>query len=403
MDTNTNVTADMKMNVDINIEKLTAKDYDEALGLLNLSFHGNGSTRPSFEISLPKMWKRDDIHMGRHLACRAEDGKLCSIVGIYPLKTRIGRHSFMFYTVGNVATHPDYRNMGHMKCLMSAAIKELDRLAADAARLGGLRQRYERYGFEPAGTKYTYQLTKRNILSLSNYLPRRLSFVPISPDSLEYLTKAQEMFNKQVFFVERESPEDFYLTTKAWLMAPWAALDENEKMTGYIVASENRNMLAEIFADNADDFITILFSWVIQNNLDSVRLDLAPWDRQYCRLLGQICESVSVSAASSFCIKNWAGIINALIEMKSRMDDLPDGSFVLGIEGYGSIIMQVRGNKGSCSRTDREAELTLGPLDATRLLLGHMPPWTVIDLSTTDKGTLLNSWLPVPFSWNGQD
>ncbi len=410
-----NASNDSNANNDsnVNMERLTAGDYDEALALLNLAFHGSDSTKPSFEVSLPKMWKRDDEHMGKHIAYRV-DGQLKTIVGIYPLKTKIGAHEFTFCTVGNVATHPDSRGKGYMHELMTAAISELARMNADAARLGGLRQRYERYGFEPAGTKYTYTLTKRNIMSIQDagLTAGKIKFVPIGLGDTGYLAKARELFARQVIAVERASPEEFYLSTKAWQMNPWAALDENGEMMGYLVASDNKASLAEqlSYSYGSDGrLIDMIFAWVMQNDLDSLKLELAPWDRQSCRALGRLCENMSVSVASSFLVRSWAEITNALIELKAQQDKMPEGCLVLGIEGYGNIMMKVQDGAGSCCRTDQKAVLTLTPLDATRLLFGHMPPWTVEDLSHTatlpsaPAAMLLNSWLPLPLSWNGQD
>ncbi len=390
------------------VERLTATDYDEALSLLNLSFNGENSNKASFEMILPKMWKRDNEHMGKHITCRI-DGKMKSIIGIYPLRTKIGTHEFMFCTVGNVATHPDSRGHGYMDQLMRFAIEELGRMHVDAARLSGLRQRYERYGFEPAGTKYTYILTERNmkscpmVESISNNFHKMISFVQIDMESMELLIKARKLFSRQKFAVVRESLEDFYLSTKAWQMTPWAALDENGEMIGYLVASGNGDTLAEQLVYNDDRFLDMIFAWIVRNGLESVRMDFAPWERKRCRLLGLICENSSVSVASSFLIRSWAEIINALMELKAQQDKMLDGCFVLGIEGYGNISLQVRNGIGSCCReVSKAADFTLTPLTATRLLLGYMPPWAVADMSGIDSN-VLNNWLPLPFSWNGQD
>lgn len=89
------------------IVRLTAKDYDEWLEVLNIVFTGQNKRSVDFEQSLPKMCVRDDEHMGRHLAVK-EGGKICALLGIYPLRTRIGKEEVLFSTVGNVATLPKY-------------------------------------------------------------------------------------------------------------------------------------------------------------------------------------------------------------------------------------------------------------------------------------------------------
>ena len=88
------------------IKRLTAEHYDELLELLNYT-SGNKYGKPvDFLSAQPKMWVRDDEHMGCHFGA-FEDGRLCAVVGVYPLMTVIDGEKFLFATTGNVATHPD--------------------------------------------------------------------------------------------------------------------------------------------------------------------------------------------------------------------------------------------------------------------------------------------------------
>ena len=144
------------------LKRLTAENYDELIGLLDYVFGKKNGKETSFEKSLPGMCRRTDEAMGKHVGI-FEDGKLVSALGIYPLPCKIFGEEFMFSTVGNVATLPDYEGRGYMSIILDEAMKELSRIGADASRLGGVRQRYGRYGYEPAGVKYTFTLTSHNV------------------------------------------------------------------------------------------------------------------------------------------------------------------------------------------------------------------------------------------------
>ena len=61
------------------IRRLKAEDYDDLLTVLNRAFNN-----PDFTKVLPRMWVRSDEYMGKHIGA-FEDGKLCAVVGIYPL------------------------------------------------------------------------------------------------------------------------------------------------------------------------------------------------------------------------------------------------------------------------------------------------------------------------------
>lgn len=142
-----------------NIERLRASDYDELLDLLNRAF--GFPDQDGFERKLPAMWRRDEESMSKHLAIRS-DGAIRSVVGVYPLEVHIAGHKFLFATCGNVCTDTAFRNRGFMNELMTAATDELKAMGAVAARLGGQRQRYERFGFETVGTTVSRTLSIKN-------------------------------------------------------------------------------------------------------------------------------------------------------------------------------------------------------------------------------------------------
>ena len=134
----------------IEIRKLNKDDYDELFEVLTKTFENKNKRPVYFDKAQPKMWVRDDEHMARHTGV-FEDGKLVSVVGVYPLPLVIDGENFMLYTTGNVATLPEYEGKGYFTKLFKMAMQEIEDLGADGARLGGARQRYGRYGFEGGG------------------------------------------------------------------------------------------------------------------------------------------------------------------------------------------------------------------------------------------------------------
>ena len=386
---------------DVTVVRLTADDYDAAMDFLNLVFSQAG--RPhDFEKILPKMWVMDDEHMGKHLAIK-EKGRIQAILGVYPLKTIINGQTFMFSTVGNVATHIKYRSRGYMTRLLDEAMLELDRIGADAARLEGLRQRYNRYGFEKSGSLYSYTLSARNIRAcFGDLLSDDIRFAQIHAEDTPLLKQAWELFYCREMAVDRNNLNDFFLTLLAWQNQPWAAFDPDGHMIGYLCASSNFTELAEQVADNTQHLVEMLCAWVMQHQLDSITFSLAPWELSASRTFNRICEQFFILPASQFLIRNFAGLTDALLAIQARLLSLPPGEVVLSIDDYGSIALQVEGKKGRCIKTQEEGELQMDRLTATRLLFGPMPPSTVIQMPDS-IAPLLNAWLPLPLSWSGQD
>ena len=129
------------------IETLTKNDYNEVTELMNKVFGAKNGRQTDFEKELPKMCVPDDEHMSKYVAIR-ENGKICASVGIYPLYTNVCGVPLTFSTVGNVVTDEAARGKGYMNALMNEAMKRLEQINADGSRLGGNRQRYNRFGYE---------------------------------------------------------------------------------------------------------------------------------------------------------------------------------------------------------------------------------------------------------------
>ena len=105
------------------IRKLTANDYDGLLDLLNGVFANKYKRAMDFLCEQPKMWVRDEEHMNKHVGV-FEDGRLVSVVGIYPLHLNILGKELLFATTGNVATLPVYEGRGYFTKLFSIAMED---------------------------------------------------------------------------------------------------------------------------------------------------------------------------------------------------------------------------------------------------------------------------------------
>ena len=120
------------------IKRLKKENYDELISLLNLVFSKQNKCAMDFERELPNMCIRDEMHMRKHVGLFI-DGKLVSVVGVYPLPTRVLDKEINFCTVGNVATHPDYEGRGYMNILFNQAMEIVKEEKYDICRLGGDR------------------------------------------------------------------------------------------------------------------------------------------------------------------------------------------------------------------------------------------------------------------------
>ena len=380
------------------LRRLHAGDMQMLSALLNTAFTGDPDSR-HFEEGLPKMWVDDDLHMGRHIAV-FEDGLPVGAVGIYPYDVFIGKRKLRFATVGNIGVLREYRGRGYMQALMKAAMDELDALSVDVSRLGGLRTRYERYGYEMCGTNYTARLSRRNA---GEAYPdgTGIAFVPVAADDHGALSFIRMLYSRGAVACDRGDDTELFRTLCAWKNRPYLACRDGHPI-GYLCASPDGASLAEHGASDADVHTEMLCAWVMQGEAYEIRFDVYPWDAPFCRSVGKICESYTAHPATQCKILSWDRFADALLSVKHSMTPLDCGTVSLGIDGWGTLVMEVTADGARAARGDAVVCDTVSSLDAARLLFGMMPPDLVCPLQKETR-RMLSAWLPLPFSWNGQD
>lgn len=378
------------------IRRLTANDYDELLSLLNATFANKNKVETHFDKDLPIMWKRDDEHMGKHFAV-FEDDRMVAALGVYPLPVNILGESLLFSTVGNVATHPDFEGKGYMKALMKEAMAELDRIGADASRLGGLRARYARYGYEMCGTRYRLLFSPHN---LKNYYPdfvRSLTFERISDDDYDTLEYCCTLYEKQPFYVLRGREDSYrrtYMSMVAWQNVPYI-IRKDGKNVGFLSMKDDE--IAEIFTETPEIFKEAILSLTDLRNTPT-NFYLRPHNVLELREFSRTAESITVMSPSRFKIINYKKLINALLKLKATIHPLTNADFTLEIENYGRLRIVSDKDGTRCEDYDGECDIRLSENRIAQLLFGPLPDYAVADISEK-TGNLL----PLPLSWNPQD
>jgi len=388
------------------IRRLTAKDYDQLLETLNTVFGNKSKLETDFLNEQPKMWIRDDTHMGYHLGMFDGD-ILASVVGIYPLPVRIAGEKFMFYTTGNVATRPEYEGQGCLRTLFTMAMDYLEEVDADAARLGGQRQRYARYGFEPGGTSFKVTLSAKNRIQYYQDAGADITFREIAREDRDALAFCARLSRQADIYVERSDEDhyrDTYLALGSKHAGAYLAL-RGGKPVGYLAAkteglrvgkSQNGKTVLELRTQEDGDFIPMVCAW--QRHVQgTITLSLPMGMARQVAALSPGAESVSIVSPSRFKIRNIAGIANALMQLKAR-EPLPLGEVVLGIRGYGNLRLYVTETAAGCEKTLAPAQLTLDRAQAARVLFGHLPI-----AAEGVEHPLLRAWLPLPLSWDTLD
>lgn len=378
------------------IRRLKKEHYDELISLLNLVFSEQNKCVMDFEHELPNMCKRDDVHMSKHVGLFVGN-KLVSVVGVYPLPAKVLDCEIRFCTVGNVATHPDYKGRGYMNTLLNRAMEIVKEEGYDICRLGGDRARYLRFGFELCGRNYSYYIIPQNTRkSLLSSYGQNTRVHEILPNDEKALTFARELYHQNKVSVLRNDNDVMYRVMTAWKNVPYLVL-KNDMPIGYFTLTPDQKTVSEAAAINKDSYLDTVVA--ISNYLnDGFSITLFEHDIDLLREINKCAEYMSIQIPSSFNVVNFERVVDAYIKLKSSYTCLAAGCVTISIKGYGKIKIFADENHCGCFSFDGECDFELSKPEATRFIFGMHPPVSVIEPNLFAKANF-----PLPLSWNTQN
>ncbi|MFW6255455.1 MAG: GNAT family N-acetyltransferase [Candidatus Sumerlaeota bacterium] len=379
------------------IIRLSGSDFEEAMDFLNLVF----STKRyhEFENMLPVLYRPDDRHMSWNFAVK-QSGRIRAIVGMFPMEWKVGDTIMRVAGIGGVSTHRNDRGAGYMKELMHHAVSAMGDEGYDLSWLSGQRQRYAWFGYENAGLRCKVHLNRSNIRHALNNEAPPLKFEKVEKDDRERLQKMKALHDAQPMRTVRDD-EDYYLRLLSWRNTPWVALDASGEVVGYLVWAAPHQLIAELIGPDVQTEFDIAHAWVHGHTDYGALVELNPCRLDLLRLFGKYSERVEFDSCSNWLIFDWEKVIGALLQMRARMGPMPDGRVLIGIEDYGTLVLEVSGGKTASEKTDGPADIECDSLTATRLLLGPLPPASVMELPAS--ASLLQHWRPLPAFWPKQD
>ena len=383
------------------VENLQKEDQDEILHVLNRSF-SHGPTRyedahiADFGANLPAMWFGDPSRETCHLGIR-ENGKIQALLGVYPILTKIAGEEVLFCTIGNVATLPEARGKGLMKELMKAAITKAENLGIVAARLGGLRSRYNRWGFEHAGSIIHARFTQRNAAENVDF--PELHLKELREEDRLGLSFARACHERKGFYCPRQPDIDFYYILKAWQCKPWLVYDEKEQPVGYLSVSPEGFTITDWGVDLGISPCQLSSAYLKEHpEIKEVTFEVQPTDLDGCEDVLKYAECWWEDSPSMFRIFQWDCLLSPLMKLASETRGLPDGCLKLEIKEWGTLEMKVESGVPTVHKVHSKPEMTISGLEATACLLGNSPKKILLPYSRPE-----NAWFPLPLTWNGQD
>jgi predicted N-acetyltransferase YhbS len=377
----------------IQYTKGTPADAQDIIDFAELIFSRQSGPH-DFSQLIPKLY-RDGEETQQHHYLVKEDGKIKAMVCVLPVTFNVAGIELKAGCIGTVSVHPSARGKGYMKKLMNMALEDMKSQGYAFSALGGQRQRYEYFGYEPAGIKLNFTLTADNVRHKYSELDTStISFEPLTNESSQ-LDDAYDLYQKGVVNSAR-SKDRFVKILQTWNTQPYIVLHEG-KFAGYAAVTENGGVVQEIEVIESSMLPVVCKALMSKLGLPELQFILPAYDRDKITLLGQVCEMYAVSYNQNFNIMDYASVIEAFMKCKAQYVKLLDGRFVLEIEGYGAVEICVQNNHVHVKRydavTDIQVDAHLSKREATALLFSSLSEFSE---PTAQQLDCPSGWLPLP-------
>lgn len=347
-----------------------------------------------FSTLVPKVYgpgkTTEDLHF-----LALEDDRIKGMVAVYPHSYQVGNEELKTGFIGTVSVHPYSRGSGYMKRLMKDADEAMIADGVDLAFLGGLRQRYQYYGYEKGGMTIRMQVSQTNFRHVLRDTADAIYLLPVEEDDTELIQELYPFYTQRR--IQGRTAEEFYETMKTWNSLLYAVIDDTTCI-GYLSTSQDGRSIQEIEIQDYTLIPNVLRAHAIQHDVFEMSVSLAAYETEKIAVLEPVVESIAIIENEQIKIFNWPKVLKALLELKASHTDLANGTLTLEIIGYGRFRIEVMEQAVQVTATEECADWTLEPMEAVRKLTSSK----ILFLPPSDV-TLPAGWFPLSFAMSSPD
>lgn len=352
-------------------------------------------TKRNFLELLPKLYK-DKYSPAYNNVIVKEDDSIKAAIGCYPVNVIAAGKKLSFLGIGNVAVARDSRGKGYMIDLMNLSLDIMKSENFDYSLLGGQRQRYGFFGYEPIGFEYRFVIDKGNIRRiLGNEAKSAFTAREITEADTEIIKKVKALNESLPFYAER-SEEDMIDVLKSWRCIPYAAFEGVEFRGYFVIQQHNSSSVLEIKPVKTDDMLNLIMCAMEVINAEGVSLNLPAFDTELCDFMNKNCGGVSIGTPEMINIFNFGRFIEAFLAVKASRMKLCPGSLTLLIHGMKrdeNITVTVdESNNVTVTETENKADIELSHSEAIHFI-GGLYSRQRVEMA---QG-FAQSWFPVDF------
>lgn len=375
------------------------EDYAQLLSFLDEVFFTDDdpATKRDFLNLLPKLYKPEYDPCSSNFIVKEGDA-IKGAVGLYYTDVIAGGDTLRCGGIGNVAVHRDSRSKGYMIECMNMALKDMMDTGTDFGFLGGQRQRYAYFSFEPAGVRYDFSVNQTNLRHckcMENHTPYEVR--KLTADDTDTLAAIDALLRKEPYCSVHPSERMFDILC-SWRNTPYAAFD-NGVFKGFFTLNYEGN-LADFKAADVESINGLILAIFDTVEDKSVGFSVAPYDTDCLDHLTKIAESCSIRHSECYTVLNFANIIRAMLKVRAATEPMADGEINLLIHGYaGDEHLSVRMRNNAVF-----VEPSVTPPDAE--LDHHAAIRFLFSLASAERRALTlqaAQWFPLPLHCFGYD
>ena len=341
-----------------------------------------------FETLLPKLYGEPEKTVKEHILLE-DDGELKGLILPQAMTWKAGERELLAGHIGTVCVSPDYRERGAMRRLMRAAIEELENAGCVYIVLNGQRQRYEHYGFVPTGGKIQFVFRPANVKE------EQAEGYELREFTQEDLEEIEKLFCKNVLHMKRKK-RDFSEILRSWSAQPLVLWNKDNKICGYctVVSQEKKAAIAELRLTD-EKHLKPFLKCLFKKGFSQTVINIAPGTEEYAEA-ESLCEYYNILPCFNIRILQFAPLVEALLEQKSRRIRLPLGNVKLLIEGYGLLEITAAGKGVKAWKSEKkedEADMKLSYEQAVHLLFS---PLSSKREQLSGQWPPAENWFPLP-------
>lgn len=341
-----------------------------------------------FETLLPKLYGEPEKTVKDHILLE-NDGRLKGLILPQTMIWKAGDRELLTGHIGTVCVSPDYRERGAMSRLMKTAVEELEKAGCVCIVLNGQRQRYEHYGFVPTGGKIQFVFRPANVKE------EQAEGYELREFTQEDLEEIEKLFCKNVLHMKRKK-RDFSEILRSWSAQPLVLWNKDNKICGYctVVSQEKKAAIAELRLTD-EKHLKPFLKCLFKKGFSQTVINIATGTEEYAEAKS-LCEYYNILPCFNIRILQFAPLVEALLEQKSRRIRLPLGNVKLLIEGYGllEITAAEKGVKAwKSEKKEDEADMKLSYEQAVHLLFS---PLSSKREQLSGQWPPAENWFPLP-------